>query len=521
VNVAGRVGAIIKADLLIRFRRASTLVVFLTLSAFAYLWVPDPSTGRALLIINGQRALYNSAAIGMATASIATIFIGLAGFYVISNALRRDLQTRCGYVIASTTMKGGEYLFGKFAGNVAFLTLFITGFMVTSMAMLIVRGEARLEPLVFITQYLMLVPPAIAFVSAVAITFESIPWLAGRLGDVVYFFLYMFSLGAVASTTEAAGGPGVLAYFDYAGFGYLMPALKETLGTTSVAIGASAFDPRKGTFVFSGLTLDPRWIGPRLVATLTPLALLAVARLFFHRFDPARVRKVAEKVRRGRFARISGLLKPLVRPIYSAGALAGRGVVLSDALLTVTLLPVSAVAMVAFAVAALAAPGDRPMSGVMPIAFAVLAVLIADIASRDKRAGATALVYASPHLKASFVLWKFASTLVFSAAIVLVPLIRVAMDRPASVLALVIGVVFCGAIATFLGTVSSNPKTFIVVFLSFWYLVVNDRGKTAALDFAGFYGSATAGITAAYGVAAVVALTAAHLFHAAQSRRSW
>ena len=43
--------AIARTDVLIRFRRLSTAVVFLILSALAYLWVPDPSTGRALMEI--------------------------------------------------------------------------------------------------------------------------------------------------------------------------------------------------------------------------------------------------------------------------------------------------------------------------------------------------------------------------------------------------------------------------------------------------------------------------------------
>ena len=81
-----RVAAVVRADLLIRFRRMSTLVVFLLLTAFAWMWVPDPATGRTLLQLNGRRAIYNSAAVGMATATLAAIFVGLFGFYVISNA---------------------------------------------------------------------------------------------------------------------------------------------------------------------------------------------------------------------------------------------------------------------------------------------------------------------------------------------------------------------------------------------------------------------------------------------------
>ena len=214
-----------RADFLIRFRRPSTLVVFLLLSACAYLWVPDPSTGRALLQIDGHRALMNSGALGMATASIGMIFVGLFGFYVISNAVRRDIISRCGVIMASTPMRSGEYLLGKFLGNVAFLSTFLGGFMLSSMVMLLVRGEARLEPLVFVQQYLLLTPPAIVFVSAVAVLFESIPFLSGKLGDVLYFFLWMALLGLVVSQ-EATGSLAWGRYFDVSGFGFMIDQMQ-------------------------------------------------------------------------------------------------------------------------------------------------------------------------------------------------------------------------------------------------------------------------------------------------------
>src|SRR3954454_24782794 len=182
-----RVGAIVQADFLLRFRRVSTLVCFLALSAIAYLWVPPPSSGRALIVINGHRALYNSGAVGLATASLGMIFVGLFGYYFVANTIRRDLITRCGIVVASTPMRTAEYLCAKFLGNLAFLVTFLGGFMLTSMAMLLVRGEARLEPLVFVRQYFLLASPAIVLVSATAVFFESIRFLSGKFGDVVYF----------------------------------------------------------------------------------------------------------------------------------------------------------------------------------------------------------------------------------------------------------------------------------------------------------------------------------------------
>ena len=231
-----RVAAIVRADFLIRFRRLSTVIVFLLLSGFAYVWVPAASSGRTLMQINGARVLYNSAAIGMGTSMLASMFIGLFGFYVVSNAIRRDINSRCGYVIASTTMRTGEYILGKFLGNVVFLTTFIAGYMAASMAMLLVRGEAPLEPLIFMKQYAIVTPSTIVFISAAAIVFESIPWLSGRFGDVIYFFVYAASLGIVASSMERGGG-GVLRFFDFSGFGYLMEQCRETFHTTSMSIG--------------------------------------------------------------------------------------------------------------------------------------------------------------------------------------------------------------------------------------------------------------------------------------------
>ena len=70
------------------------------------------------------------------------IFVGLFGYYVISNAIRRDVVTRCGMIAASTPMRAGEYLLGKFLGNLVFLAVFVCGFMLSSMVMLAVRGEA-------------------------------------------------------------------------------------------------------------------------------------------------------------------------------------------------------------------------------------------------------------------------------------------------------------------------------------------------------------------------------------------
>jgi hypothetical protein len=499
-----RVAAIVRADFLIRFRRMSTVVIFLLLSAFAYIWIPDPATGKTLMQIGKGRVLYNSAAIGMGTALLATIFIGLIGYYVTSNAVQRDLNSRCGFVIASTTMKTREYILGKFAGNVIFLVTFVFGFMLVAMAMVLVRGEAPLEPLIFAKQYAIVVPSAIVFVAAISIVFESIKFLSGRFGDVVYFFFWATSLGVVANAVEHGRG-AVLRYFDFSAFGYLFEETMRTYHTKQMSIGQSNFDKSVPLRVIDGLHLGgDAWL-TRLTSTVSPMLLLGVALLFFHRFDPARVR--ARSGRNGKWMqRLNAIAKPFTFPLTMLTARGGA--IVADARTSIAAVPLVAIAFIAITIATLA--GGKQ---VMLIAIAPAAVFISDIASRERRAGTTALVYAAPRLRERFVLWKLGTSIVVAMLVLAAPIVHTALMKPASLPALLVGIAFVCAAATSLGVISANPKTFIVLFLSYWYIVVNDRGQTPYFDFAAFFKTPPAWVTLIYAAIAVVLLAAAEAVH--------
>ena len=517
-----RVAAIVLADVRIRFRRLSTLIVFVLLSSCAYLWVPDPSTGRTLLEISGKRALYNSAAIGMGTAAMAAIFVGLIGYYVISNALRRDVASRCGFVLASTGMRSSEYLLGKFLGNVAFLATFLGGFMVTSMGMLVVRGEAPLEPLVFAQQYLYIVAPSIFFVSAIAILFESVPFLSGRFGDVAYFFFWCLSLSVVAMLESTRQGLSIAAYFDVSGLGYLFDVMKVTTGTEHVSIGAATFDPAHGIYVFPGLTMPAKWILPRIVSVLLCIPVLGLALLFFHRFDPARVR-ISGKAKRDWMGRINALAKPLARlvtvmPIGRRASLARAA--LADAMLTLTAFPIAVAAVIGFAIAALATGGAHAGRQVLPIAFAAAAIAVAGVASRESESGTTALVSSAPLLQPRFIAWKLLSSLLVALSFLAVPMLVVGLARPSAIVPMLIGLLFVCSAATALGAISTNAKTFLVLFLMFWYVVMNDSGRNPSFDFAGFYGKSTTAVALAYLGLAIAFVVAAQAVHVVRLRRA-
>ncbi len=450
------------------------------------------------------------------------MFVGLFGYYVISNAIRRDVISRCGVLAATTPMRSGEYLLGKFLGNLAFLATFLAGFMLSSMAMLIVRGEARIEPLVFVQQYLLLTPAAIIFVSAVAVLFESIPFLSGKIGDVFYFFFWMTFMGFALGDQVSGGKMSWARCLDFSGFGFMIDQMTRTLHTDSISIGASSFDPTKAPIVFPGLRMQPEWVAPRILSMLLPLLFLPVASLFFHRFDPVRTRQTSDKSNRKWISKIQNLFKPLSRRTVAMLMPLARGqsfaaAIWADAVLTLTLFPLVLVAFVGITIVTLS---GVPLDGFLPIVFAALALVVSDIATRDRRAGTTAILYGAPRLREHFVWWKLGSALVLSFILCAAPLVRVGSAGPHAVSAFLVGIVFVAALATSMGAITSNAKTFIVVFLSFWYVVVNDKGATALLDFAGFYGTATFRTTLVYGAVAVAALLAAQLFHRARLVRA-
>jgi hypothetical protein len=183
---------------------------------------------------------------------------------------------------------------------------------------------------------------------------------------------------------------------------------------------------------------------------------------------------------------------------------------------TLAAFPLAGLAIAGFAIASIAADPRA----VLPIAFAACAMALADVACREKRAATTSLVYALPQLRERFVLWKFLSALFIATAFLAVPLTRLVIARPSSIVAALTGVAFLVAAATALGIISANPKTFLVVFLSFWYVVMSDKGATPALDFAGWNGTVTPPVTLAYAAIAIAFLAAAQLVHATRLRRT-
>ena len=107
-------------------------------------------------------------------------------------------------------------------------------------------------------------------------------------------------------------------------------------------------------------------------------------------------------------------------------------------MLTLTLYPLVLVAFIGITIAS----GAMAPAKLLPIAFALLALVVADVATRDARANTLATLRATPRLRENFVWWKFGSTLLLSFALCAAPIGRTATVGVLPLCALLGGIVF-------------------------------------------------------------------------------
>jgi hypothetical protein len=502
-----RLAAVAAADARVRLRRPSTIALVLASALGAWLAIPDPASGFALMSIRGSRALYTSSTLAFATALLLAMLVSLFGFYITTNALARDLRTRIGPLIAATPVRSSEYLLGKLSGNVALLSIVTASSMVAAMAMQVVRGEGPLEPATFLSYYALLLPPCIFWVAVIALVFECAPGLGGRVGDVLYFFVWSLTLALGMEPWRKPGEP--ISWLgrcgDYAGFGLALEQVRRLAGTEHFSIGYNPVDLARPTTTFPGLDLSAQAWATRSAALVLPLLLLPLALLLFRRFDPARTRARDG----GRWRNASATLARLARWI-GRPALALLDRLPPDAALSFRCRPLLALVAAASAALGLVLPSESVRQALLPVLFAVLTVALSDVATREGQAGMAATLFAAPgRRREAFAAWKLSTAAVVALVLVGVPAARLLATQTAAGLSAVLGTLFLAASAVALGIATGTPKTFVGFSLALWYLALNARGHTPALDYGGWWASATPQVQAGWALATTLAVALA------------
>ena len=268
-----------KADFLERIRRYSFL---LTLVFAVYLGYQAGTGGIVLRLDNYQGAL-NSAWCGSMMTLVSTSFLTLAGFYIVKNSLLRDEQTRVGCILATTPMSKSFYTLAKTLSNFFVLSAMLAVLALGAIVLQRTQGHYPVQLWTLLAPFVWVGLPAMVFVGAIAVLFETLPVLRGGVGNVIYFFVWGAGLGAgVSHQWDDLGGFTVIGRHMQNALRAVDPTYKD-----DIVLTISDKLPASRSFVWTGIDWTPAIVLHRFwwVAGAAVVVLLSAG--FFHRFDPA------------------------------------------------------------------------------------------------------------------------------------------------------------------------------------------------------------------------------------------
>jgi hypothetical protein len=509
-------------ELRLRLRRVGSAVAVLAAMALAWTMIADPATGRALIVVNGARAIYDSGALALGGATLASMVFGLGGFYLVRGRVAEDLRSGAGGVIGASMASNALLVAGRWLGAVVYLAALALAMLATVLALHLVRGESGIDLSIYLPMYALVLLPCIVFAASAAMLCEAVPALMGKTGDVLYFILWVAQSALLMPFAERlAGGWHVVLLLDFGGLATTLGRFAGLMHVHSFGIGATNFDAALPLIAVPA----PFWTAPLVATRLASMLIAALPLLpaiaLFHRFSPDRVKRARAARRASPFGVLNRLARPLAvfaRPLHALAlrtpGAAGR--LLAEAALTLGLYPSALAALPLLAVAGWCAPAVA-LPGVALALTVFWAVLIGDSATRDDAASAADLVCATGgaaerHLRHA------GAALLLGLAPAAGLVVRWSLHAPLRAAALVAGLFAVAACATLLGRLSGGARTFTALFFVALYAMLNARGLPV-LDAIGFSGAATAASVQGYVLAGAAMLAAGCAFAQAAAHR--
>ena len=270
----------ITADFKQRTRQQSFVVTLLAMSVLTLLFFPSPDAHYQTLVINGYRGIYNSAWLGICLAMLNVLFLPIICFYLVKNALELDRQSMTAELIAATPISKLTFLLAKWCTSVFILVSIVLVMLLSSIVIQLYYGESyQINLWVLAWPQLVFVLPMLLAIAAIAIMFESIKWLRGGLGNVVYFFLW---IGSIVQTIESVSGIGEL--LDNIE-GEVAERFPLQQGDTNIGVSISNEANAINTFVWQGIEPTIASLWGALPLLFICLSCLALAFIFFDRFS--------------------------------------------------------------------------------------------------------------------------------------------------------------------------------------------------------------------------------------------
>lgn len=479
------------ADFRERTRRSSFFVTMLGVLFFAYLVV----TGKYTVQFGEFRTIYDATWAGHLMAVCSSIMMTLVGFYLVRGTIRRDQRTEVGQIIAATPISKTEYLISKLISNTVVLAFMTAVLAMVGFVTLLFRNEAAsVDPFAFIQPFLMISLPAIIFVSSVTVFFDTVHWLRGSAGNIIYLFAAEFCIVFGMLNVPLLDLGGIWLFTDSVRSVAAAAFPGERIG---LIMGFVAFDPAMQveefkTFAWDGID----WNVGRLLLRLFWLgvagAVTAAAIPLFDRFDPSRSR---QKLKRKKHRKSPAVLETPVSTVASKVAYADIRVPQASFSLIRMVAAELRLALKGYrwfwyavalglVIAQAAAPFDIARQFLVPASMVWPLVIWSSMGTRDTQFGTSSLLFSSPDpVGRQFpALWLSGVTIsLASVAIAAVrALVAGQMDYAATLLT---AALFVPTVALTFGTLSRTRRLFEVIYLIFWY--VGSVEHLAAVDLLG------------------------------------
>jgi hypothetical protein len=482
---------LILGDFRERTRSYSFLLTLLGTMFFGYLVITDQYSVR----FSEYRGEFNGAWEGTLMAVSCSIMLTIFGFYLVKNSIRRDRLTNVGQTLASGSMTKLTYLSAKALSNCLVLLTMVGILAVGALVMLLlVDVDIDINLWYLISPFILITVPAMTLVAAIAVLFESIRWLRGSLGNVLYLFT---AEGMILSGMWKRGT------FDIAGIGLFTESAKEAIQAAypgaehSMIMGFIRFDPAirdmpLRTFAWSGIDWTGELLLSRLGLIMAACLAVVIAVPFFDRFDPASVRS---RLRRP---------KEKPSPLHERSTAATHGTRVPIATLPSPGIRFSLITMIGselrlmtkgyhwfwymialgLLAAQLATPYEMARMYFVPASVVWCLTIWSGMGSRENQFNTRELLISSPRpLMHQFPsAWAAGFAVAFLAVSGMIVRASITGDM-AYVAALLSGAMFIPSMALCFGTVSNSRKLFEVIFLMLWYIGTIEH--LTSLDFLG------------------------------------
>ena len=152
------------------------------------------------------------------------------------------MRSGTGSVIAATSVGNAGFLFGRWLGGVVYLLSLIAAFLLAMLVCHLLRGDGPIEISVYLLTYAVLMLPMVFFTVSCAVLFDSFSPLMGKLGDVIFFFIWIAQIALMEQADKSISGQiNIYMVFDFIGTATSMANLKATVNTTHLFFGNCQF----------------------------------------------------------------------------------------------------------------------------------------------------------------------------------------------------------------------------------------------------------------------------------------